>query len=147
MKPKKRYVIGIDPGANTGVAIWDTKEKCFHSYMDFDSHTQGVLFVIKRLHELGRENVKMRIEDARMSYVPAHMRKAGREQGVGGVKALCRDWEKFAQSEHVEYELVSPQANRYKKVNAQLFKQITGIQDRLNSHVRDAAMLVYQYVG
>lgn len=142
---KFRYIIGVDPGASTGVAIWDTEEKSFHTHMDFDSHSLGILFVLKRIEELGRNNVMMRIEDARKSFVPLRMRKHGREQGVGGVKALSRDWEKFAMNERVEYELVSPQANKYKKCSAQVFQQITGVTQRLNSHVRDAAMLVYQY--
>jgi hypothetical protein len=29
--PRKRYVVGIDPGVKTGFAVWDRKEKQFVS--------------------------------------------------------------------------------------------------------------------
>lgn len=144
---KFRYIVGIDPGSvKTGIAVWDSVEKTISTLMEFDAHCQAQEFLQRRFDEMRRENVFMRIEDARLSKLPKHLQKSGRDQGAGYVKALSKDWEEFAKMECVQYECVSPQSQRYKKATPEFFASITGIKtNKTQDHMRDAALMVYDY--
>lgn len=144
---KFRYIVGIDPGSvKTGIAIWDTVDRTMSYCMEFDAHCEAQESLQRRFDEMKRENVFMRIEDARLSKLPKHLQKAGRDQGAGYVKALSKDWEAFAKMECVQYEMVSPQACKYKKSTPEFFKSLTGITTRIGQdHMRDAGMMVLEY--
>lgn len=134
---KYRYIIGIDPGVKTGIAVWNREEKSMKSItsssiiiaMDFVKNWCSAYAAI------------VRIEDARKR---KWFGKTSREvlQGAGSIKRDCQIWEEFLEANNIPYELVAPKNNKT-KLDAKLFANYTGFKERTNEHARDAAMLVY----
>lgn len=132
--------IGIDPGVNTGFAVYDaeTKELTECESLPIYEAFKSVLTVRQVRPD---RQLKIIVEDARKR---TYFGKTGREraQGAGSIKRDCGIWEEFLKIEGFDYELVHPKNNRT-KLKAKLFAQITKYTDRTNGHGRDAAMLVY----
>lgn len=133
------FIIGIDPGVNTGIAIWNNKDKKLievvtvkiHEAMDIVFGYSGIISVI------------VRFEDARQR---KWFGKSGREQlqGAGSIKRDCQIWEDFMKHHEIKFEAVPPKNNKT-KLSSEYFKKITGWTGRTNEHGRDAAMLVVGY--
>ena len=126
--------IGIDPGVNTGVAIWDSNSKKFLSI-----ETMPILEAISKVN-VYRDAVVI-IEDARQRKWFGNSGKE-RLQGAGSIKRDCQIWQEFLESNEITHYWVAPKNNKT-KLDAMQFKQITGYVGRTNVHGRDAAMLVY----
>jgi len=131
------YIIGIDPGVKTGVAIWDVKNR---RLAVVDS------FLIHKAMELVKgyassENVLVRVEDARLRKWFGD-RADFNHQGAGSIKRDCGIWHDCLHDTGIEYEMVKPIIGCTKLTTPQ-FKALTGWQPRTNEHARDAAMLVY----
>jgi len=132
--------IGIDPGKETGFAVWDHDAK-YLAEVDTMSITQAMEKVRMMADILGRENIRMYIEDARKRI---WFGNTGRER-LKGAGSICRDstiWDDFCKELGVEYVMVDPRYNTTKLKAAQ-FKAITGWQGRTSEHARDAACLVF----
>lgn len=136
--PQIVYVVGIDPGINTGLALYDKQGKKLTVVMTVQVHQAFEL--VKRMNQDGIK-IFVRVEDARKRkrYGPNSNAKI---QGAGAIKIQCRQWEMFLQQEGISFDLVAP-ARIKTKVDAKKFKIITGWAGRTNNHGRDAAMLVY----
>jgi len=132
------YVIGIDPGTKTGLALYDKQTKKLTAVMTLQVH-QAFEFV-KRINADGIR-IFVRIEDARKRkrYGPNSNAKM---QGAGAIKIQCKQWEEFLRSEGISFDLVAPQSIKT-KVDAKKFKVITGWSGRTSNHGRDAGMLVF----
>lgn len=147
IKPKVYF--GVDPGATTGFAIYWTCNKTLITNQ-YDSHSEAILLANKLVREysnfIGLANIKFRIEDARLAEKNAYFKEKNnhsKDQGVGGVKALSKDWEAFCKRLNVPYEMVPPNT-KLTKVNPEYFEKLTGRKTlKTHSHMRDAAMLVW----
>lgn len=128
-------VIGIDPGVNTGFAVWSPLN---HSLLCVRS--LAIHEAMERIHEDYWPHLVV-IEDARLR---TWFGKSGREQlqGAGAIKRDCRIWEDFLRDLNIPLHFKSPK-QKGKKTDAATFQRITGWTERTNSHSRDAAMLVY----
>lgn len=139
MKKFKTYgvYIGIDPGVNTGFAVWDAREGEFTEIVTTD-FLYGIEKVMA-IHSVA-PSLMVRVEDARLR---TWYGKKGAEvlQGVGSVKRETALWELFLQRAGIEHEMVHPKSNKTKLDDA-MFKRITGWDKRTSVHARDAAMLV-----
>lgn len=138
--------IGIDPGSNTGVALWYQEHKKLE-VLQFTSHCGAMLFIYEKLKVLpaGEDlgGVKFRIEDARKAKARPDLSviNKGKLQGVGYVKAYSKDWEAFCVLYNYAYEMLAP-ANT--KVNPAYFERLTGLKTlKTQDHLRDAGMLVF----
>lgn len=133
------YIIGIDPGVNTGFAIWDNTSKDLITVASGLIHQQ--MDNVRQLHE--RMSVFVRVEDARQR---KWFGNAGREQlqGAGSIKRDCKIWEDFLKDLKIDFEMVPPKNNKT-KLDAIGFKLITHWVSETNEHSRDAAMLVFNY--
>lgn len=132
--------IGIDPGKKTGFAVWDNDAK-YLAEVSTMSITQAMEKVRMMAAILGRENIRMYIEDARKR---KWYGRTGRER-LKGAGSICREstiWDDFCRELGVEYRMIAPRHNTTKLKDAQ-FKTITGWQGRTSDHARDAAMLVF----
>ncbi len=133
------YIIGIDPGVNTGIAIWNNREKKLWRI----STVIAVIAeeVIKVANSEPQCKIFVRFEDARLR---TWFGKAGKEQlqGAGSIKRDCQRWEEFLTYYDIHFEEVAPKNNRT-KMTAEEFKLLTGWKERCNEHARDAAMLVF----
>ena len=141
-----RYYIGIDTGVNTGLAVWDAKEKrlvkldtmMIHEaidYIEWHYKDDGLLMT--------QSNTFFRVEDARKR---KWFGNSGKEkaQGAGSIKRDAKIWEDFLTDNGYNFEMVAPK-NNTTKLDDFVFKKITGWVGRTSSHSRDAAMLVYNF--
>ena len=133
--------VGIDPGVETGVAIWDSEKQEFKS---IKSRNIIEAMADVRLLTVTYRNIKLIIEDARQrtwfGTIKGTKEDRNKAQGVGSVKRDCKIWEEFCEFNKLDYELKHPKT----KLKAPDFKKITGWQKQTNEHGRDAAMLVFK---
>jgi hypothetical protein len=137
---KFRYYIGIDTGVETGFAIWDRLEHKLAVVQTMKIH-EAMLYIVNWCRDGITPELCIRVEDARKR---TWFGKAGREQlqGAGSIKRDAKIWEDFLTDLGVEFEMVAPKNNKT-KLNADIFKRMTGWQGKTNEHSRDAAMLVF----
>lgn len=152
-------VLGIDPGATTGVAIADIRPAMKPEYwkvtscpieemLDMLCRPNG-MDVLRRWDEFACAVV----EDA--SLLPIHysrydVNSRGHRRSQADALSVARDVgvnigyghviKMLLIRAHVPVIAASPEGRR--KLNAELFRQSTGWTDRTNEHGRDAAMLV-----
>ena len=141
-----KYIIGIDPGKNTGLAIWDVDAQKFASLKTIYLHE--LILIIRELWQAG-EIDHVVYEDAHASKPNWQwMHRTAKEersrmQGVGSVKRdstiladMLADWA-------IPHKALPPQSNKT-KLTSEKFERITGYDRRTSNHARDAAMLVYK---
>lgn len=136
---KYRYYIGIDSGTTTGYAIWDAKERRLLLVDSMKIHI--AMANIQMLEREYLDQTLIRVEDARKR---TWFGNSGREklQGAGSVKRDAVIWEDFLTDLKANFQMVAPKNNKT-KVDAELFKKLTGWKEKTNEHSRDAAMLVF----
>ena len=131
------YLIGIDPGVKTGLAVWNRRTRKFEVV-----RTTTICAAQETIRAMvARGNmVEVRIEDARQR---KWFGRAGRERlkGVGSVNRDCSIWQEFCEHYGIKYVLVHPKDNTT-KVQAEYFNRVTGWSGRSSEHSRDAGMLV-----
>lgn len=135
--------IGIDPGDNTGVAVWDSEERRFESLQTMPLHR--ALAEVERLHN-ANGRVFVVFEDARQRRWFEPERNAGEYRGklmgAGAAKRDAKIWEEFLDDMAIPYIAQKPQVHGT-KWSAEQFAQLTGWEGRSSNHARDAALLVY----
>lgn len=130
-----RYHIGIDPGTNTGFAIWDRHDKCFVAICTCSIHE-----AMFRLLDLMKEHpgqVYVRFEDARL--ISGSNMKS---QGAGSIKRDCNIWQDFLTDYKIPFAGRAPQ-KQMTKWSDEFFKRQTGWAGMTSNHARDAAILVW----
>lgn len=134
---KYDFVIGIDPGVETGIAIWDFENKALKTVCSLAIH--DAIELVQIYNE--NHKVKVRFEDARLR---KWFGNAGREQlqGAGSIKRDCSIWEGYLQHLDIAFDMVAPKNNKT-KLNSATFKKLTKWDKQTNEHSRDAAMLVF----
>lgn len=142
------YYIGIDTGVNTGVAVWDNKQRSLLEVETMKIHK--AMWLVKRYQQLAWENgtkLIVRVEDARkrtwFGYNTPQKDRA-KLQGAGSVKRDCTIWEDYLSDLGIEFQMVAPK-NNATKLTSERFKALTGWQKRTNEHCRDATMLVFGF--
>jgi hypothetical protein len=141
------YVIGIDPGVNTGFAVWNRTEKKLTRCDSLMIHE--AMRVIESMNNAPYP-IFVRVEDARLNVLPAKLRKLHREQGAGSIKRDSQIWEDFLTDMDIPFEMTDPRkppkiaGKKGKDMDSAEFQRLTGWQGRTNEHARDAAMLCWQ---
>lgn len=141
------YIIGIDTGLNTGIAVYCNFLKCYKDIETLKIH-QAIMLIANYAKNIS-SNILVRIEDARLRN---WFGNKGKEvaQGVGSVKRDAVIWQDFLEDLGIYYELVAPKDNKT-KLSVGEFISITGVNREEVSggkyskgqHARDAAMLIY----
>jgi len=130
--------IGIDCGRSTGVAIWNSKTKCFDNILTLPIHK--ALDLIKEYSQ--QEEIKLFIENPN-TFVPfGGKTNVGMLQGAGSVKRDFSIWKDFCEDNNIAYQGTRIQKGM-KKLKSKEFQEITGCDKRTTVHARDAAMIVY----
>ena len=134
---KLDFAIGIDPGVNTGYAIWNTKEK------RFESLGSGSILEVMRMLEpyavFGKNVFFIENPNLRKWYGSNSNSKL---QGAGSIKrdySIWLEWFRYMGAEFVE---VAPK-NIKTKINQETFRSLTKWAEKTNSHSRDAGMIVF----
>lgn len=135
------YILGIDPGTQTGLAIWDRQEKSFHTLVTCD--ILDAMELIRKSKSCWPDRLFVRIED------PTKRKwfgSTGRErlQGAGSVKRDFRILVALLKKLDIPYDAFEPKSNATKLDSGQ-FAKITGVTTRTSQHVRDAAMSVFGF--
>ena len=136
-------VVGIDPGQNTGLAVWDTVSRAF-----LDIRCSGIVDAMRYLSELQSERQigLLVFEDARKrKWLPREKSLKefkGRAMGAGSVRRDSAIWEEWCRTFAIPFVAVPPRPGLTKLPDIQ-FQGITGYDRRTNEHGRDAAMLVF----
>lgn len=135
-------MVGIDPGVDTGFAIWDAEAQALR-----DVSTESIVSAMLRVQALQAEGSlhSVTYEDARLR---TWFGSKGREalQGAGSIKRDCQVWAEWLAHIGCPYRAVSPRA-KGAKVDASTFARLTNWTKRTSNHGRDAAMLVLGMKG
>lgn len=131
-------IIGIDPGANTGIATYIGGK--LHSLQTIAPHqmreaitgASRVIFEDSRLTSFMFTTVKSR---------PVALSMARK---VGQVDAYCNLITAICADLGIPAHGVSPK-NKGAKLNAEQFAKATGWDGKSNEHARDAAMVAFPY--
>ena len=132
--------IGIDPGVNTGLAVWDG-----HRFTEVV--TASIVGAMKIVRDYADAHpVTLVVEDARKrKWIPREKSLSqfkGRAMGAGSVKRDCAIWEEFADYYGIPIEMPAPRPG-LTKWDAAYWAKVTGYKGRTSEHARDAAMLVF----
>lgn len=137
----KKVSIGIDPGRNTGFAV-------------FNHERRGLNLRTYKIHEAFLEIVKMLqffdvdvvIENPNLWTRFRDSKEAGaRLQGAGSVKRDYSAWVDFLEGFNIPYKSLRPDKTRNSiATDINLFQKITGYTGRCSQHARVAAMLVWK---
>ena len=135
-------LIGLDPGANTGVAIFDDRKLIRLT-------TWTPIQLITLLPILGVTSVIF--EDSRLTSPvwsrgtsPAARMKIARN--VGQVDAICNLICALCEEMKISAHGISPK-HKGRKLDAETFNKLTGWDKKSNQHERDAAMCVFSHGG
>lgn len=131
--------IGIDPGTETGFAVWNSNEQRFVELGTLKIH-QAIQSVVM-YHEMSNHNCKVIFEDARQRKWYGQ-RSDAKLQGAGSVKRDSSIWEDFLKDWGIPY-WAKPPVKGATKMSNQRFKALTGWKGRTSNHARDAALLVW----
>jgi len=141
-----RFIIGIDPGTNTGLAIWDRQTNDFYFVGTLQIHDALHYIRVKHDYDYFQKNCLIRCENPNTWRPFGKQDKSDRSklQGAGSVKRDFAIWQDFAKGIGIPFESVNLQSSM-KKLKAERFEQITGYNKRTSEHARDAAMLCFKY--
>jgi hypothetical protein len=142
-KDKPQFTIGIDPGVNTGIAIWDNrKDKLVYS---------GTLSILEAIEEVEEYHttgyrIRLNVEDPNLrewfgSKKNPTVDVQAKAQGAGSVKRDFKIWKEFAEMYDIELHGYHP-----KDVGSKTHKEISmiigwGVKGRTSQHERDAIVL------
>lgn len=136
------YLIGIDCGTNTGLAIWNVAKQEFVSIQTLALHR--AFDKVKTFFETVSVNTLVFIENPK-TFVPfkGNNTISARVQGAGSIKRDFAAWEDFFNDYKFPFVPTSVIGSK-KKVDAVFFEKITGVKYRTSEHARDAALVVFQ---
>lgn len=148
MKNKSIY-IGIDPGVDTGICIWDADKKVIVDLITLNFWS--VIDLVLYYQKLKDTVLTVVVEDPNLNKAIHWNQK----KSVGGLNAATKIAQnvgmnkkeaslilQYLKINDFQYKAIKPTA---RKVTASYFKQLTGYEKRTNQHCRDAAMLVIRY--
>lgn len=135
--------VGIDPGKNTGIAVWNTNTQHFELLDTVPIHK--AMEIVKEW-EYPVRSIRVYFEDARQrQYLPRERNASeyrGKLMGAGSVKRDSVIWQDALTDWGIPFTMVPPRAGAT-KWTADTFRRITGYTGRTSNHARDAALLVY----
>lgn len=142
-------ILGIDPGTNTGFAVWDAR-----SLKLLELHTFPIHIAMQWINDVKNgdgdySSISLVIaEDARkrgwFGRMDEEQKKYGAavREGAGAAKRDAAIWDDFLADSGIAYQMRAPMSGAT-KWKANVFKVATKWEGRTNEHERDAALLVY----
>ena len=133
--------IGLDPGTNTGLAIWDAEAGQF-----IEICTLSIVAAMSKVRDgyAAVRPVTIVAEDARKrQWLPREKNLSeyrGKLMGAGSIKRDCEIWEEFAALYGIPIQFVPPRKG-LTKWDAETFNKMTGWTGRTSNHARDAALV------
>lgn len=134
--------IGIDVGVHNGFAVWDKTAKRLIELSTYKTWEVIMWLLVKKNDEI---DFTVRIENPNtwVNYGTLTTKEVnGRKQGAGSVKRSYQVLIEFFEDNEIKYEAISLRSS-LKKLKADKFKILTGIEMKTNEHERDACMMVW----
>ena len=133
-------IIGIDPGVNTGFAVWSVAAnkllrvesmKAVEAEIEVMNYfTSGV-----KLH--------VYVEDTRNLRLPKHMHSKGRERGAGSVARDMGRWQDHLEHHGIPHTMTGLSPKEFRVGDDKWFRNKTGWDKRTNDHGRCAAGVLW----
>ena len=137
------FLIGIDCGKHTGIAVWDTDTQKFIRLETMPIHK--ALFFVYDLRQV-YPTPRVYFEDARQrKWLPKDASSSeyrGHLMGAGSVKRDAVIWQDALTDWGIPFEMVPPRPGMTKWTD-ETFRNVTGWKGRTSNHARDAALLVF----
>jgi hypothetical protein len=137
------FLIGIDCGKHTGIAVWDTDTQKFIRLETMPIHK--ALFFVYDLRQV-YPTPRVYFEDARQrKWLPRERNASeyrGKLMGAGSVKRDAAIWQDALTDWRIPFEMVPPRAG-LTKWDTDYFMHVTGYTGTTSEHSRDAALLVF----
>lgn len=148
-----KIIIGIDPGQNTGFAVWDATGEKFISLLTLSFwEAIGLLQEAKSREDIGMSKLEVIIEDVTQNK-PIFMKGNRGKSGVKGFAKIAsnvgmnkRDAQlliSWCELNNVKVTKVRPTKKSATKLDQETFAKITKYTLRTSQHARDAAMLCF----
>ena len=134
--------IGIDVGIHNGFAVWDKTAKRIIELDTYKTWEVITCLLVKKNDEV---EFTVRIENPNtwVNYRTLTTKEVNaRKQGAGSVKRSYQVLIEFFEDNNIKYEAISLRSS-LKKLKADKFKMLTGIDVKTNEHERDACMMVF----
>ena len=140
---KYDYIIGIDPGTKTGIAVWDRKRQMFVSVQ-----TKNIIEAMNNVLDLQYAPDTTQLVERLLVIEDARTRSGSEaaKMGAGSIRRDCSIWQEFAEYYDIDILWRATPRGKFKttKLPAATFKKLTGWAERTSNHARDAAMLVWR---
>lgn len=131
-----RYILAIDPGTHTGVAIFEDGKL-------INLHTDTPFSVLERISAGGWHKVVF--EDSTLQghvFTAPSVKGAAKakiNRNIGEIDGYCKTIKQACEAAKVPWHAVSPK-QKGAKLAAETFNKLTGWEKNSNQHQRDAAM-------
>jgi hypothetical protein len=137
-----KITIGIDPGRNTGYAVYNHGERNLSTLETLKIHQafERILYLNETC------SVDVVIENPNLwTYFKDSKEARAKLQGAGSIKRDYSAWIDFLEDYSIPYKSVRPDKTRNKlATDINLFQKITGYKEKCSQHARVAAMLVWK---
>lgn len=134
--------IGIDVGVHNGLAVWDKTAK---RIIELDTYKtwETIIWLLQKKSKGIDFIVRIENPNTWVNYGTLTAKELnGRKQGAGSVKRSYQVLIEFFEDNSIKYEPISLRSS-LKKLKADKFNIITGINIKTNEHERDACMMVW----
>lgn len=135
-------VIGIDPGKNTGFAVYDRSKKRLVSLWTIDFG-----LAIRKLEANHSEIDHVRIERPKTKYVWQSVKRQDLRAAMNIAFRVGMNQREaqllISECRRRQFRVV--EMNPQGKIDQQRFRMLTGWEGRTNEHIRDAGMLCYGF--
>lgn len=139
-----KYSVGVDPGINTGLALWDGKSLVY-GHIKTVNIINALHILLTYHHEF---EVTVYIEDPNQNKPVFGEKTKGQNfqklqkiaQNVGSNKRDAQVLIEWCQYYNIPFKTVRPTTHKW---DAEYFKRVTGMKEAYSQHARDAARLVY----
>lgn len=147
-----KYVIGIDPGANTGIAIYvRNKLDILETYPPLDA----IRLLQKSEFTANQKDLLVVMEDSRLQSVVfkrtnirggalSHESQLKIARDIGRIDMICTLLEDTCLAKGYSLIRLSPK-QKGGKVNSETFCKKTGWEGKSNQHERDAGMVAFPF--
>ena len=141
--------IGIDPGVNTGYAIWSSRSKQFlvvESKAAVEAEVDVVAYWNMSLASMASPaptDIHVVVEDTRKLRLPKHLQSAGRTKGAGSVGRDMQRWAEFLTHHGIPHTMAPMSPKEFRTMDDAAFRKKTGWDKRTNEHGRSAAGLIW----
>jgi hypothetical protein len=131
-----RLFVGIDPGTQTGWAIWDADKR---QITDMRTLTCAeAMLLVQTMHAHGSLH-SVTFEDASLN--GRRDKSPGAALGAGSIRRESQIWGEWLRLLGVPHRAISAR-QKGAKVSQDQFVRLTGKAGRTSQHARDAAMMV-----